>query len=370
MLFATQDLHTNLQIPSYRRPAQKELSFASAGFKAASFSLHTISAPVESSPFALQGYKPKMQGQSVALDKDLTDGVVAEDTTIAESAERPRILSGKAARDQLKADGLYCIVHDAFGRIFNPDLDADDEPLVLNQKQVAHLSTVLEAFASFSMSLSNLSDQGTVATDSLKPMGSGYDLEENRLKTRSTAIEMLGLSRAFSQIARTMQEGEQATLSDISRTQTTVTQAHFVALPETASQPLEALMELQSLLDPDSFASLLGDLPDIRLLTSDQAVRIQEQVRELSPESRIEAMIFVELQLRTSGLTIETENTAHTIESSASIFRGTAETKTVSRMTPASQAGLPDWLFDVPLPTAKIGYAPQPSVQQNLGNLV
>ena len=118
------------------------------------------------------------------------------------------------------------------------DPEADVSPIILVKAQVVRLAGHLQT-------LGVVSDQPAVISDA--------DFAQKM------AIEIYGLVDAIANIAQSVNLDAGESLA---------------ALPPEAAQSLKLVMELQSLLDVDSFAALLGSLPKLALATPVQAQEV------------------------------------------------------------------------------------------------
>lgn len=228
----------------------------------------------------------------------------SEDVVIAvEASDVPEVVRAQLQSPE-KSQGLSEVSaatrQQAFGVILpKSDASADASPLILIKEQVEKLAA-------------HLLSLGVVSPDPASMSDKDFAFQK--------AVELYGLVDALAKIAQQFEARETFARDQIG----------MIILPPESRQALELLTDLQSILDADSFAALLGDLPKITFFEGAQA---EQMVKKLAA------------QQDKSGMTLQED----------AILVALQFVSDASAETPAEQ--LPEWLSDAVVPQAFVGYA-------------
>ena len=197
------------------------------------------------------------------------------------------------------------------------DPEADASPIILVKAQVERLADHL-----LGLSLQSRGPSDTGVTPQL-------------------AIEVYGLVDAITKVAQSLDSHALQGRDNL------------VALPSEALPALEALIELQNLLDADSVASLLGFVPQLRLATPEQITQITQDSAQWADVALPENAVFVVLNplgQNTSVLPLAKDLADSPVVASKGVAsKGVAP-------APAAQPVLPEWLQDAAVQPATRGY--------------
>ena len=184
------------------------------------------------------------------------------------------------------------------------DPSADLSPIILVKSQVVRLSVHLQ----------------TLGVTSPQP-----EVIAHAAFSEQRAIEIYGLVSAISSVAGLVAMGEHG---------------GFVSLPPEALESLELVIELQNLLDKDSFSALFGYVPTLSLATPEQTAQALQENKNLSPDG---VLVFVQPAPR-PGPSLAYTPVMHA--------DGTAAMPDRAADSAAAKSALPEWLHEAASPSS------------------